>query len=185
MNETILNRIRGKRVSQFSLVRFGHLNYNVHVILHLESGPVFEIKCREFKFGRYEADTLDVSEYRKKPETEANKDGWSVDTIKAGWIVDTIETIERQDWLQPSSGEFETVGNNPTTHAWGPIGTAPKEASHTTIVTSSIVFASNSRHQAMISLVDYPGLLSFTTRPQEIASMHKSDGANGFYKTSR
>ena len=177
MNETILNRIRGTRISHFSLMKFGHLNYNVCVILHLESGLAFEIKCREFKFGRYESDTLGVGEHRKKSETEANNDGWTIDTVKADWAVDTIETIERQDWLQPSSGEFETIGNNPISHAWGPIGTAPKQASHTAIVTSSIVFASDLRdHQAMISLVGYPGLVSFTTSAQEIASMRKEYG---------
>jgi hypothetical protein len=119
-------------------VRFGHLNYNIRVIIHLESGLEFEIKCREFKFGRYEADTLDVSEYRKRPEAEAGNDSKTIDTVKAGWTVDTIETIERQDWLQSSSGDIETVGNNPTTHAWGPVGAAPKATSHTVIVSSSI-----------------------------------------------
>ena len=174
MNEKILSEIRGERISYFSLVKFGHLDYNKSVALHLESGPVFEIKCREFKFGRYEADTLGVTKHQKKPKAEVIGAGWTVDTIKAGWTVGAIEATERQDWLEPSPKDTQTVGNNPTMHAWGPIGYAPKAASHTTIVISSIVFASDSRdNQAMVSLVDYPGVVRFTTSACEIDSMRK------------
>jgi len=167
MNDEILNKLRGQTISGFSFVRYPHLGLN-RVFLHLESDLAFEFKSREFKFGPYEAYTLEAVECRGKRGTEQ---------VDGGWTIATIETFERQDWLEPADASVKTIGNNPTWHSWGTIGAAPARASHTIIVTSSITFSSLSRdRQAMIYLADYPGFVSFTMDAGEIASVRKAHG---------
>ncbi len=168
MNDEILSRLRGQKVSGFSFVRYPHLGLLDLVILHLESDLAFGFRSREFKFGPYEAYTLEAVECRGKTGTER---------VEAGWTIATIETFERQDWLEPADKNVKTIGNNPTSHRWGAIGSAPAHASHTIIVTSSITFSSLSRdRRAMIYLADYPGLVSFTSDAGEMASVRKSHG---------
>jgi len=165
MNDAVLTRIRGRRISGFSFVKYPYLGLD-RVILHLESDLAFEFKSKEIEFGPYEASTLDASECQGKTGMER---------IGAGWTVGTIETMERQDWLEPADENVKTMGVNPRRHKWGAIGTAPTEASHTIVVTSSIMFVSNLRdRQAMIYLADYPGLVSFTTDALEIASVREA-----------
>jgi hypothetical protein len=167
MNDKILNLIRGQRISGFSFVKYPGSELD-GVILHLEAGPAFEFASKEFVFGPYEAYTLQASEYRGNS---------GIERIDAGWTVGVIEVVERQDWLEPAGANVKTIGNNPTRHTWGAIGTAPPHASHTTIVTSSITFVSDKRnHQAMIYLADYPGLVSFATDAREIASVRLAHG---------
>jgi hypothetical protein len=167
MNDEILSRIRGQRISAFSFVGYSRLEPD-RIILHLESGLALEFSAHEFKFGPYEAYTLEVGECLGETGTQR---------IEAGWTVGTIETFERQDWLEPADKSVKTIGNNPTSHRWGAIGAAPAHASHTVIVTSSIIFSSLSRdRQAMIYLADYPGLISFTTDAGEMASVRKAHG---------
>jgi hypothetical protein len=167
MNDEILNRIRGRRISRFTFVKYPGSELD-QVILHLESGPAFEFGSKEFVFGRYEAYTLQASEYH-------GNDG--IERLDAGWTVGMIEVVERQDWLEPADANVKTIGNNPTTHTWGAIGTAPAHASHTTIVTSSITFVSDKRdRRAMVYLADYPGFVSFTTDAREITSVRRAHG---------
>jgi hypothetical protein len=168
MNDEILSRIRGQKISGFSFVRYPHLGLFERVILHLESGLAFEFRSREFKFGPYEAYKLEAVEFRGKTGTER---------IDAGWTVARIDAFERQDWLEPADKNVKTIGNNPTSHAWGAIGAAPAHASHAIIVTSSITFSPPSGdRQAMIYLADYPGLVGFTAEAGEMASVRKAHG---------
>ena len=136
--------------------------------MHLESGPGLKFKCREVKFGRYEADTLDVYECGTEKGNES---------ILAGWSVGSIEIGQRQDWLEPATPTTKTLGINPVTHAWGPIGSAPPSATHTLTVNSSVTFFSERRdYRAMIYLIDYPGLVSFTTDARQISAVHRANG---------
>jgi hypothetical protein len=168
MNKKILTRIHGCRISGFSFVKYPQSEID-QVILHLASGPAFEFGSKEFLFGPYEAYTLKASEHHGNP---------GIERLDAGWTVGMIDVVERQDWLEPAGPNVKTIGNNPTTHAWGAVGTAPAHASHTTIVTSSVTFVSDARdHQAMIYLAEYPSFVSFTTDAREMAFVRRAHGS--------
>jgi hypothetical protein len=162
MIEDILSKIRGQRISGFSLVKHPPLDPD-RILIHLESGVVFEFKANEKKFGPYEAYTLNAD------QGSATR---GADWLEAGWIVDETQLVKRQDWLQEADATIETVGRNPKSHCWGPIGTAPREASHILIVISAVVLISRSKPAgAMIYLSDYPGLVSFTTSSTDMAAV--------------
>jgi hypothetical protein len=167
MNKKILNLIRGRRISGFSFVTYGNVGLE-RVIMHMESSQTFQIKSKEIAFGSYEADTLEVIDCGETA---------GVERVDADWTVGTIDVFERQDWLEPAGTDIKTIGNNPTTHTWGAVGSAPTRASHTTIVISSITFISDKRdRQAMVYLANYPGLVCFTTDAREMASVRKAHG---------
>jgi len=167
MNSKLLSRIVDRRIASFAFVIHSQAGLR-SVILHLQTGGSFEFRSREFRFGPYEAYTLEVRECDSKKGTNE---------IFAGWTVGTIDVAERQDWLEPGDPTIETIGRNPVDHSWGAIGSAPTSATHTVVVQSSIALISDTgEHQAMVYLTDYPGLVSFTTDAQEIAAVHRAHG---------
>jgi hypothetical protein len=169
MIEDILNRIRREKISGFSFGGYSRIAPE-RIFVHLASGQSFNFSADEVKFGRYEAYTLRAEQCTANTGTE-----W----VEAGWVADEVQLVKRQDWLRPVDEDVEMIGQNPVLHEWGSIGSVPNDATHTMIVNSAVIIISHSeRKRAMIYLPDYPGFVSFTMNPKDIATVLRAHGAS-------
>lgn len=171
MNE-LLNRIVGDVLTEVSLVKYPYIGIQ-RVVLVLAVGQNIELLTEEFKIGRDEAYQLIA---RECPDQLAG-----IERLKAGWRIGRYEILRRQEWVEVGKIISGLIGENPRLHSWGPIGSAPPNALHATIVTFAAAFFSDDLgHAFMAHVSDYPGLLKVSTDAAEIREFCRTYGKNEY-----
>jgi hypothetical protein len=90
--------------------------------------------------------------------------------VKDEFTVSDIEIFRRDEWLEPFTLSYPTVGENPTLQNTGPLGGAPAGAEAVTVISGIAVHAMESSFPPLlIYRNDYPNLLWAVRDKIEIA----------------
>jgi hypothetical protein len=162
----VLRRIMGQRLEEFRAYRYASGGAECGEVV-MASHAVFSARAREVERSAMETHRLTVEAVRCSAHITPR--GY-LDVVPLRFPVDRVELFHRDEWTEPYDEPGSTIGSNPVVVRTGPVGSGLTGVQAVTVLCGiAIHAAAPSPRSILIYLADYPGLISWTCDPSEIA----------------